>query len=101
MPVVDQVAPDYEGRVRFLSVAWKASEEATRARAEDLLRSGQVSWGLDGSGEFFQAWGVPYQPETVLITGDDVIVQRWPGAVGEDQIRARLDALIEASNGGG
>lgn len=87
--------------MRFLTVAWRSSLEETREQAERLLASGVPTWGLDESGDFFAAYGVPYQPETVLITGDDVIAQRWPGALGENELRDRIDALIEASNGGG
>lgn len=99
MPVVDQLATEYAGQVRFLTVAWKGSLADTREEANRLLTSGEVTWGLDESEEFFAAYGVPYQPHTVLITGDDVIYEEWPGVLGEAELRARIDALIEASAG--
>lgn len=99
MPLVDQLAEEYAGRVRFLSVAWKGSLEDTRERANQLLTSGEVSWGLDDSGEFFSTWGVPYQPYTVLLTGDDIVVDEWPGVLAEVELRSRVEALIAASAG--
>jgi hypothetical protein len=99
LPVVDQLATEYTGQVRFLSVAWKGTLDATRERAGELLTSGEVTWGLDETTEFFAAYGVPYQPHTVLITGDDIIYDEWPGVLGEDELRSRIDALIEASAG--
>ena len=99
MPLVDQLAEEYAGRVRFLSVAWKGSLEDTRERANQLLTSGEVSWGLDESGEFFSTWGVPYQPHTVLVTGDDIVYDQWPGVLNEAELRGRIEALISASAG--
>lgn len=99
MPVVDQLATEYAGQVRFLTVAWKGSLEDTREQANRLLTSGEVTWGLDESGDFFSAYGIPYQPHTVLITGDDVIFDEWPGVLGESALRSKIDALIEASAG--
>ncbi|MDH3260980.1 MAG: hypothetical protein OEM84_08425 [Acidimicrobiia bacterium] len=94
MPVVDQVAVEYAERVAFVAVAWKSSFEATSARAAELMPSGAIRWGLDEGEEIFSAYGVPYQPVTVLITGSDVEVQRWPGARSEIEIRQALDDLI-------
>ncbi len=99
LPVVDQLATEYAGQVRFLSVAWKGTLDATREQAGRLLPSGEVTWGLDETNEFFEAYGVPYQPHTVLITGDDIIFDEWPGVLGETELRARIDALIAASAG--
>jgi hypothetical protein len=99
LPVVDEIAKEYEGEVRFISVAWKGSLDETRERAGQLLTSGLVTWGLDDTGDFFSAWGVPYQPETVLLTGDDIEFDRWPGVLGEEELRSRIDALVQASAG--
>ncbi len=101
MPVVDQLAAEYSDRVRFLSVAWKGTLEDTRALANELLTSGDVTWGLDEDASFFSAYGVPYQPNTVLITGDDIIFDQWPGALSEEELRRRIEALITASAGTG
>ncbi len=94
MPVVDKLAVEYEDRVAFVAVAWKSSFEATSTRAAELMPSGAIRWGLDEGEEVFSAYGVPYQPVTVLITGSDVEVQRWPGAQTEAEIRQALEDLI-------
>ena len=99
MPVIDQLAAEYEGEVKFISVAWNGTLEATRERAGQLLTSGLVTWGLDDTGDFFEAWGVPYQPVSVLVTGDDIEFDRWPGVLGEELLREKIDALVEASAG--
>lgn len=100
MPVVDQLAQEFAGQVRFVSVAWSSTLERTAEQAAALIPSGEVSWGLDEGAEVFGAYGVPYQPETVLITGDDVIYDRWAGVLGEDELRNRIQSLIAASAGG-
>ncbi|MDH5420778.1 MAG: hypothetical protein OEY55_03140 [Acidimicrobiia bacterium] len=78
----------------FLAVAWKGSMEDTASRAAQLLTSGNVLWGLDAEEAVFSAYGVPYQPVSVLITHDGIVKTSWAGAVGEAELRAELDALV-------
>ncbi len=94
MPVIDKLAVEYSDRVEFIAVAWKSSFDATADRAADLLTSGAVRWGLDEGEEIFSLYGIPYQPNSVLITGGDVEVERWPGARSEQEMRQALDNLI-------
>jgi hypothetical protein len=56
-----------------------------------------VQWGLDEDEDIFEAYGVPYQPVTVLIAADKTVVEAWPGLRSEDEIRAALDNLIDLS----
>ena len=88
------MAAEYSDRVEFIAVGWKSSFDATASRAAELMPSGAIRWGLDEGEEVFSAYGVPYQPVTVLITGTDVEVARWPGARSETEIRQALDDLI-------
>jgi hypothetical protein len=97
LPVVDGLAAEYGDLVDFVAPAWKSSFELTEARAAELFRSGQVQWGLDADEEIFRAYGVPYQPVTVLIAGDKTVVEAWDGLRSEEEIRAALDNLIELS----
>ncbi len=93
MPVVDQLAQEYGDQVSFVAVAWKSTLERTAERAAELMPSGRIVWGLDAEEQIFDAYGVPYQPVTVLITGDDVVVDAWAGIRPEADIRAALDQL--------
>jgi len=97
LPVVDGLAAEYGDRVDFVAVAWKSSLEQTRARAEELLQSGQIMWGLDEAEEIFALYDVPYQPVTVLIAADDTVVEAWDGLRAEGEIRSALDNLIALS----
>lgn len=96
MPVVDQIAADYVEEVTFVAPAWKGTAEATAARASELLPSGVIRWGLDSDESVFEAFGVPYQPVTVLIAADGTIFERWAGARDEAAIRRSLDELVSA-----
>lgn len=60
------------------------------------MPSGNIMWGLDESEDVFQAYGVPYQPVTVLVTRG-TIVETWPGIRGIEELRASLDNLIALS----
>ena len=57
--------------------------------------SGNVFWGLAADEDIFEKYGVPYQPVTVLITADKKVADAWPGLLPEDEIRARIDQLID------
>jgi hypothetical protein len=96
LPVVDEIAQDYP-EVAFVAVAWKGTLEDTAARAEELMPSGFITWGLDAEEAVFSAYGVGFQPATVLIGPDKSIVDAWPGALDESEIRSRLDGLIASS----
>lgn len=96
MPVVDEISKDYADKVDFVAVAWKGSAEATAARAAELLPSGNFFWGLDAEEVIFTAYGVPYQPVTVLISSDRTIVDGWAGLADEASIRQKLDLLAGA-----
>jgi hypothetical protein len=86
------VSIDYEDDVAFLAVAWKGSFERTLAKANELLGAGAIQWGLDAEEAIFEAYGIPYQPVTVMIF-NGVIVDQWSGALGEDGVRDKLDTL--------
>ena len=94
MPVVDKLAVEYEGQVRFVAPAWKATSEETARRAAELMPSGRVAWGLDESEGIFAAFGVPYQPATVLIDGHGAVVDSWLGGRSENEMRAAVEALL-------
>ncbi len=80
----------------FVAPAWKASLEATADRAAEILPSGLVKWGLDAEEAVFQAYGIPYQPATVLVAADGTVVDSWAGARGEDELRQAIEALISS-----
>lgn len=93
MPVVDAVAAEYGDRVRFVAVAGRSDLDSTAAEAERLFSN--LDWGLDDS--IWELYGVPYQPVTFLITGDDIIFERFDGVpYGADELRERLEALLAA-----
>ena len=93
MPVIDQVANDYLNDVTFLAVAGRGDLGATVEEAGRLF-SDNLTWGLDDS--VWDLYGIPGQPASVLIVGD-VIVDMWFGAVGEDELRTRLDNMLSLS----
>ncbi|HEU4318958.1 MAG TPA: hypothetical protein VFS66_02615 [Acidimicrobiia bacterium] len=54
-------------------------------------------WGLDEDADIFSLYGVPYQPVTVLIAGDQTVVEAWDGLRSEEDIRTALDNLVALS----
>lgn len=90
MPVVDSLIPDYEDAVRSIGVAGRSGYDETAARAEELLDN--LEWGLDQS--VWDLYGIRGQPVSLLITGNDVVVDQWFGALDEAEIRAKLDQLV-------
>ena len=94
MPVVDEVANDYLDDVAFLAVAGRGDLDATREEAGRSF-SDNLMWGLDDS--VWDLYGVPGQPASILIT-DGVVVDMWFGAIGEQELRTRLDNLLAISS---
>ena len=94
MPVVDDLAAEYGDQIDFVAPAWKGSQEATAARGNELFQSGNVYWGLDEQEEVFSAYGIPYQPVTILIAHDRTVVTEWAGMQDPAQIEAWLNELI-------
>ncbi len=96
MPVVDEISKDYADRVDFVAPAWKGTLVATERRAAELMTSGNIRWGLDAEEQVFEAYGVPYQPVTVLIAADGTVFDSWPGLRDAGEIRDSLDRLLSA-----
>ena len=94
---MDALAAEYGDEVDFVAPAWKSNLEAARARANELFLSGKIQWGLDEQERIFELYGVPYQPVTVLIAGDQTVVEAWAGIRSEDELRAAIDNLIALS----
>lgn len=78
----------------FIAPAWKGTLPATTNRAKELMPSGVIRWGLDEREAVFEAFGIPYQPVTVLIAADGTIFQSWAGFRDEESIRQALDDLV-------
>ncbi len=88
--MIDAVASDYQDTISFIAVAGRSDLDPTAARAEELL-SDNVAWGLDDS--IWELYDILGQPASVMITGDDIIVEGWYGALGEDDMRSKFDLL--------
>ena len=94
MPVVDQLAAKYGDQIDFVAPAWKSTEGATAAAGANYFQSGKVFWGLDADQDVFAAYGVPYQPVTILIAHDRTVVTEWAGFKDAADIEAWLNELI-------
>ncbi len=75
-----------------MAPAWKSSFDRALTKAVELMPSGVVEWGLDATEEVFALYGVTYQPAGVMIV-DGVIIDQWPGGLGEKALRERVEHL--------
>jgi hypothetical protein len=96
LPVIDEVSNDYLDDIEFLALAWKSNFERTKERAE-MLFSDNLKWALDEDEHVFQLYGVPGQPASVIVL-QGVVVDAWFGAIGEAELRTRLDAVVALSS---
>ncbi|MFQ5967817.1 MAG: TlpA family protein disulfide reductase [Acidimicrobiia bacterium] len=83
----------------FLAVAKpeRTTFEKTAARAPVLMPSGRILWGFDPEFEIWDLYGTRRQPVSVLITNRGEIIDFWYGILGEEETRARIERLVEAS----
>ena len=94
LPVVDLVANDYLDDIAFVAIAGRGNLDASRERAAEAF-SDNLRWGLDDS--IWDLYGVPGQPSSILIV-DGVIVDLWFGAIGEGELRKRMDNLVSLNS---
>jgi len=90
LPVVDEVAANYQDDVAFLAVAGKADMGPTAEVAGELF-SDNLMWGLDN--QIWELYGVPGQPATILIA-QGVVVDMWFGATSAEFLTERIENLI-------
>ncbi|MDX2344612.1 MAG: hypothetical protein QNL12_13200 [Acidimicrobiia bacterium] len=50
-----------------------------------------VAWGLDES--IWDLYDILGQPASVMISGDDIVVDSWYGGLGEEELRKKFDLL--------
>ena len=93
--MIDAVASDYQDSIEFIAVAGRGDFESSAAVAADLLTD-NVAWGLDES--IWDLYEILGQPASVMITGDDIIVEGWYGALGEDALREKFDYLVSLTS---
>mgnify|MGYP001811714177 CR=1 FL=1 len=92
--MIDAVASDYQDTIAFVAVAGRSDFDSSAAKASELI-SANVPWGFDES--IWEMYDVLGQPASVMITGDDIIVDSWFGAVGEEEIRAKFVYLLSVA----
>lgn len=67
--------------------------EQSLERVGEWFDPDRILWGY--SDELWVLYEIPYQPYSVLISSDGVVVDRWLGPVGEARLREALDRLRE------
>ena len=90
--MINAVALDYLDDITFVAVAQNSSESASRARVGPWFSPDRLLWGYDD--DIAASFGLRGQPISVLITGDDRVVDTWFGRLPEDEIRQRLEPLL-------
>jgi peroxiredoxin len=93
-PGLGQVARDFEGQVRFVGV----SNNDTVSEGRRYQRQFEVPYPLanDSSGRTWAAWGVSYQPVTVVVDERGRVARRWDGEVEPVHLAAVLRYLVGA-----
>ena len=89
-PDLNAVADRYAGRVAFVGL----SNRDTVADGRQYAAKHAVPYPLAHAPDVWRAYGVPYQPTTVVIGRDGRELQRWVGAVTADQLTATLDSAL-------
>ena len=93
-PGLGQVARDFEGQVRFVGV----SNYDTVSEGRRYQRQFEVPYPLanDSSGRTWAAWGVPYQPVTVVVDERGRVVRRFDGGIEDKDLAPVLEYLVRA-----
>jgi peroxiredoxin len=91
-PGLGQVAREFEGKVQFLGVSNNDSVSEGRKYQAEF----EVPYPLanDASGRTWAAYGVPYQPVTVVVDQRGRIARRFDGGVEPEQLAPVLEHLV-------
>ena len=90
---VDEVAHRYQGEVQFVGV----SNNDTVSEGRKYQRHFGVPYPLanDSSGRTWAAWGVPYQPVTVVVDQHGRVAWRFAGLLEPGMLDPVLEYLVE------
>ena len=89
---VDEVAHRYQGEVQFVGV----SNNDTVSEGRKYQRHFGVPYPLanDSSGRTWAAWGVPYQPVTVVVDERGRVARRFDGGIEDKDLAPVLEYLV-------
>jgi len=89
---IDEVAHRYQGEVQFVGV----SNNDTVSEGRKYQRHFGVPYPLanDSSGRTWAAWGVPYQPVTVVVDEHGRVVRRFDGGIEDKDLAPVLEYLV-------
>jgi peroxiredoxin len=89
---VDEVAHRYDGQVHFVGV----SNNDTVSEGRKYQRQFGVPYPLanDSSGRTWAAWGVPYQPVTVVVDERGRVARRFDGGIEDKDLAPVLEYLV-------
>jgi len=90
---LDDVAVAFKGRVQFLGV----SNHDTVREGRRYQRQFEIPYPLanDSSGRTWAAWGVPYQPVTVVVDQQGRVAWRFAGLLEPGLLDPVLEYLVE------
>ena len=90
---LDEVAKKFDDRVRFVGV----SNYDTVSEGRKYQRQYEIPYPLanDASGRTWAAWGVPYQPVTVVVDQHGRIAWRFDGLLEPGKLDPVLEYLVE------
>jgi peroxiredoxin len=90
---LNDVAEDFKGRVQFLGV----SNHDTVSGGRDYQRKYEIPYPManDSSGRTWAAWGVPYQPVTVVVDQQGRVAWRFAGLLEPGMLDPVLEYLVE------
>jgi len=89
---INATATAYAGRVSFVGISNHDTVEDGLHYAEIF----NVPYPMAHAPEVWKAYGVPYQPVTVVIARDGQLLKRWAGAVSGDELAEVLERALTA-----
>jgi len=89
---VDEVAHRYQGEVQFVGVS--NNDTVSEGRKYQWHFGVPYPLANDSSGRTWAAWGVPYQPVTVVVDEHGRVVRRFDGGIEDKDLVPVLEYLV-------
>lgn len=93
MPLIDQMAADFEGRAAVVTVARLSTLHEIENDVIEYFPSGFTRWMSDDDGAMSDAFRIPGVPVSILVVGG-VEADRWLGQTDVTEILNRLDSVL-------
>ncbi len=94
LPDFASVADEYRGRVEILAIDRAESLDVAKQYTDELGVTDKLAFLLDPNDAYYKAIDAFAMPETVFVSRDGLIVDRFRGPMSKEVLREKIEELL-------